>query len=179
MSFSTGLSGVAAANKDLQITGNNISNASTTGFKASRAEFGDAYTSSFIGYGQDKVGYGVNVVNVGQKFEQGNISQTNSALDMAIDGEGFFVTEYDNGSISYTRSGIFGIDKSGYIVSNQDANLRGYAVGENGEINTGILTDLRVDKGNQPPRGTHQVDAQVNVPAGAQVLAENGHYCHH
>ncbi|WP_287438252.1 flagellar basal body protein, partial [Reinekea sp.] len=51
MSFSSGLSGVAAANKDLAITGNNIANASTTGFKGSRAEFGDAYTSSFIGMG--------------------------------------------------------------------------------------------------------------------------------
>lgn len=174
MSFTTGLSGIAAANKDLQITGNNIANASTTGFKASRAEFGDAYTSSFIGYGQDKVGYGVKVVNVGQKFEQGNISQTNSALDMAIDGEGFFVTEYPNGNISYTRSGIFGINKEGYIVSNQDAKLQGYGVTAGGDINTGVLTDLRVDKANQPPRGTHQVDARVNVPAGAQVLAENG-----
>lgn len=174
MSFTTGLSGIAAANKDLQITGNNIANASTTGFKASRAEFGDAYTSSFIGYGQDKVGYGVKVVNVGQKFEQGNISQTNSALDMAIDGEGFFVTEYPNGSVSYTRSGIFGIDKQGYIVSNQDAKLQGYGVTAGGDINTGVLTDLRVDKANQPPRGTHQVDARVNVPAGAQVLAEDG-----
>lgn len=174
MSFTTGLSGIAAANKDLQITGNNIANASTTGFKASRAEFGDAYTSSFIGYGQDKIGYGVSVVNVGQKFEQGNISQTNSALDMAIDGEGFFVTEYPNGNITYTRSGIFGIDKEGFIVSNQDAKLQGYGVTAGGDINTGVLTDLRVDKANQPPRGTHQVDARVNVPAGAQVLAEDG-----
>ncbi|WP_108124497.1 flagellar hook-basal body complex protein [Saccharospirillum mangrovi] len=174
MSFTTGLSGIAAANKDLQITGNNIANASTTGFKASRAEFGDAYTSSFIGYGQDKIGYGVSVVNVGQKFEQGSISQTNSALDMAIDGEGFFVTEYPNGTVTYTRSGIFGIDKEGYIVSNQDAKLQGYGVIPGDKINTGVLTDLRVDKANQPPRGTHQVDARVNVPAGAQVLAENG-----
>jgi len=174
MSFITGLSGIAAANKDLQITGNNIANASTVGFKSSRAEFGDAYTSSFIGYGQDKIGYGVSVVNVGQKFEQSSTSQTNSALDMAIDGDGFFVTEYPNGNTTYTRSGIFGIDKEGFIVSNQDAKLQGYGVTAGGDINTGILTDLRVDKANQPPRGTHQVDARVNVPAGAKVLAEDG-----
>ncbi|HET8903940.1 MAG TPA: flagellar basal body protein, partial [Saccharospirillum sp.] len=48
MSFGTGLSGIAAANKDLQVTGNNIANASTTGFKTSRTEFGDAYTNSFL-----------------------------------------------------------------------------------------------------------------------------------
>ena len=84
MSFGSGLSGVAAANKDLKITGNNIANASTTGFKASRAEFGDAYTTSILGMGQDPIGSGVNVTNVGQKFEQGNISQITPSLILAL-----------------------------------------------------------------------------------------------
>lgn len=173
MSFGTGLSGVAAANKDLQVTGNNIANASTTGFKSSRTEFGDAYTNSFLGTGQNKAGAGVNVENIGQKFEQGNISQTSSALDLAIDGNGFFVTKYPNNTVTYTRSGIFGIDKNGYITSNQGARLQGFGVNQNGIVN-GILTDLEVDSGNQPPRGTHNVDSRVNVPAGAQVLQQNG-----
>ncbi|MCH8531708.1 MAG: flagellar hook-basal body complex protein [Saccharospirillum sp.] len=173
MSFGTGLSGVSAANKDLQVTGNNIANASTTGFKASRTEFGDAYTNSFLGTGQKKAGAGVNVENIGQKFEQGNISQTNSALDLAIDGNGFFVTKYPNNTVTYTRSGIFGIDRNGYITSNQGANLQGFGVNQNGIV-SGILQDLRVDTGNQPPRGTHNVDSRVNVPAGAQVLQQDG-----
>lgn len=173
MSFGSGLSGVAAANKDLKITGNNIANASTTGFKASRAEFGDAYTTSILGMGQDPIGSGVNVTNVGQKFEQGNISQTNSVLDLAIDGNGFFVTEYPNNTMTYTRSGIFGIDKNGYIVSNQGATLQGFGVNQNGIV-SGILTDLRVESGSQPPRGTHEIEAQVNVPAGASVLQAIG-----
>ncbi|MDX1341014.1 MAG: flagellar hook-basal body complex protein [Reinekea sp.] len=173
MSFGSGLSGVAAANKDLKITGNNIANASTTGFKASRAEFGDAYTTSILGMGQDPIGSGVNVTNVGQKFDQGNISQTNSVLDLAIDGNGFFVTEYPNNAVSYTRSGIFGIDKDGYIVSNQGATLQGFGVNQNGIV-SGILQDLRIDAGNQPPRGTHAIEAQVNVPAGASVLQSIG-----
>ncbi|MHA7879495.1 MAG: flagellar hook-basal body complex protein [Saccharospirillum sp.] len=173
MSFGTGLSGVAAANKDLQVTGNNIANASTTGFKASRTEFGDAYTNSFLGTGQNKAGAGVNVENIGQKFEQGNISQTSSALDLAIDGNGFFVTKYPNDNVTYTRSGIFGIDKNGYITSNQGARLQGFGVNQNGIV-SGILTDLKVDTGNQPPRGTHNVDSRVNVPAGAQVLQQDG-----
>lgn len=173
MSFTTGLSGIAAANTDLEVTGNNIANASTTGFKASRAEFGDAYTNSFLGSGQDTPGAGVNVTNIGQKFEQGSITQTSSVLDLAIDGNGFFVTEYPNGDITYTRSGIFGLDKDGYIVSNQGATLQGFGVDENGIV-TGVLTDLRVDASNQPPRGTHFIDAEVNVPAGATVLEEVG-----
>lgn len=173
MSFISGLSGIAAANTDLEVTGNNIANASTTGFKASRAEFGDAYTNSFLGSGTDKSGSGVNVTNIGQKFEQGSISQTTSVLDLAIDGNGFFVTEYGNGDVTYTRSGIFGIDKDGYVVSNQGANLQGFGVNQNGVV-TGVLTDLRVDATNQPPRGTHAVDAEINVPAGAMVLEEVG-----
>lgn len=173
MSFISGLSGIAAANTDLEVTGNNIANASTTGFKASRAEFGDAYTNSFLGSGQDAVGSGVNVTNIGQKFEQGSITQTSSVLDLAIDGNGFFVTEYPNGDVTYTRSGIFGIDTEGYVVSNQGANLQGFGVDDNGVI-SGVLTDLRVDSTNQPPRGTHGVDAQINVPAGATVLEEFG-----
>ncbi|WP_127555160.1 flagellar hook-basal body complex protein [Saccharospirillum alexandrii] len=173
MSFGTGLSGIAAANKDLQVTGNNIANASTTGFKSSRTEFGDAYTNSFLGYGQDKAGAGVRVSNIGQKFDQGNISQTNSALDLAVDGNGFFVMEYPNGSVTYTRSGIFGVDKQGFITGNTGAKLQGFGVDENGIVN-GVLTDLEVDTGNQPPRGTHDVDSRVNVPAGAQVLQQDG-----
>lgn len=173
MSFGTGLSGIAAANKDLQVTGNNIANASTTGFKTSRTEFGDAYTNSFLGYGQDKAGAGVRVSNIGQKFDQGNISQTNSALDLAVDGNGFFVMEYPNGSVTYTRSGIFGVDKQGFITGNTGARLQGFGVNENGIVN-GVLTDLEVDTGNQPPRGTHDVDSRVNVPAGAQVLQQDG-----
>lgn len=173
MSFSTGLSGLAAANKDLQVTGNNVANASTTGFKASRTEFGDAYTASILGSGRSNIGGGVNVANIGQKMTQGNIRQTGSVLDMAIDGSGFFVTKYDNGQTTYTRSGIFGINKEGYIVNNQNAKLQGFVASPTG-IMDGILRDMRVDTTSQPPRGTSRVEAGVNVPAGAPVLAQLG-----
>ncbi|WLD57048.1 flagellar hook-basal body complex protein [Salinispirillum sp. LH 10-3-1] len=173
MSFSTGLSGLAAANKDLKVTGNNIANASTTGFKASRTEFGDAYTSSMLGTGRNPVGGGVNIANIGQKMTQGNITQTGSVLDMAIDGSGFFVTQYPNGEVTYTRSGIFGVDKNGYITSNQNARLQGFGASASGIVD-GILQDLRIDTASQPPRGTNKVNAGVNVPAGAPILAQLG-----
>ncbi|MFY0664352.1 MAG: flagellar hook-basal body complex protein [Natronospirillum sp.] len=173
MSFSTGLSGLAAANKDLQVTGNNVANASTTGFKASRTEFGDAYTSSMLGTGRNPVGGGVNIANIGQKMTQGNITQTGSVLDMAIDGSGFFVTQYPNGEVTYTRSGIFGVDKNGYITSNQNARLQGFGASASGIVD-GILQDLRIDTASQPPRGTNKVNAGVNVPAGAPILAQLG-----
>ena len=64
MSFNTALSGMRAASSDLRITGNNIANASTTGFKSSRAEFGDVYASSLLGSGSNQVGAGVQLANV-------------------------------------------------------------------------------------------------------------------
>jgi len=173
MSFSAGLSGVSAANKDLKVTGNNVANASTVGFKTSRAEFGDAYTTTILGTGGDAIGSGVNVDAVAQKFTQGNISQTDSVFDLAIDGAGFFVLGYDNGAQTYSRAGMFGVDKDGFITNNQGGKLQGFGVDQNGIV-TGILQDLQVETGNQPPQGTQGVESQVNVSAGAQVLQQLG-----
>ncbi|TCS39918.1 flagellar hook-basal body complex protein [Reinekea marinisedimentorum] len=173
MSFSIGLSGVAAANTDLSVTGNNIANASTTGFKASTTEFGDAYTTSLLGSGSDIVGSGVTVTNIGQSFEQGTITASDSSLDLAIDGDGFFVLEYDNGTTTYSRSGGFGLDTEGYVVSVSGATLQGYGVDNNGVV-SGILTDLQVDADNIAPQRTTEVETQLNVPSYAEVLASEG-----
>lgn len=172
MGFTTGLSGVKAANTDLQVTGNNIANASTIGFKASRTEFGDAYTNSMLGMGRDPIGSGVRVNAVAQKFNQGNISNTDSALDLAVDGQGFFVLK-QSGDTMYSRAGMFSLDREGFVVSNTGARLQGY--GMNGpNLLRGILTDLRVETGTQAPRGTEEVTAAVNVPADADVKQQVG-----
>ncbi len=172
MGFTTGLSGVKAANTDLQVTGNNIANASTVGFKASRAEFGDAYTNSILGMGRDPVGSGVQVNAIAQKFNQGNISRTESALDLAVDGQGFFVLR-QGGDTVYSRSGMFSLDREGFVVSNTGARLQGYGM-DGPNLLRGILNDLRVETGTQPPRGTEEVTAMVNVPADAPVLQQLG-----
>ena len=91
MPFNTALSGLKAASTDLQVTGNNISNASTVGFKESRSEFADVYSANIFVSGDDQIGSGVRVGEVAQQFEQGTISFTSNSLDVAIDGEGFFV----------------------------------------------------------------------------------------
>ncbi len=173
MAFNTGLSGVNAANQDLKVTGNNIANASTTGFKLSRAEFGDAYTQSILGMGSTRPGAGVNVANIGQKFTQGNITQTGNALDLAIDGTGFFITEYEGSRTTFTRNGVFGVSDEGYLVNNQNARLQGFGITEQGTAD-GVQGDIRIEQGAQPPKATQRVDAGVNVPAGAEVLAEMG-----
>ncbi|MFC3679121.1 flagellar hook-basal body complex protein [Bacterioplanoides pacificum] len=172
MAFNIGLSGIRAASTDLEVRGNNIANASTTGFKHSRAEFSDVYTTTLLGTGVQPVGSGVTVDNVRQQFSQGNISGTQNSLDMAIDGNGFFVLN-DRGSVSYTRSGIFSLDKDGYVVANNGSRLQGYEANANGVVN-GVLGDIQIQVANQPPRLTSLVSAIVNLDAGESVLQEQG-----
>ena len=89
-------------------------------------------------------------------FKQGNIDSTNSVLDLAINGNGFFVTS-NNGAISYTRAGYFNTDKQDFIVDNNGYRLQGYAVGPNGQLQNGVVTDLKVERANRrrrPPRAS-------------------------
>jgi len=89
MGFNTSLSGIKAANSDLNVTANNIANVNTTGFKESRAEFADLFSTTGYGLSQNAVGAGVRVSNVAQQFSQGNVNPTGRNLDLAISGEGF------------------------------------------------------------------------------------------
>ena len=104
MSFQIALSGLNAASTDLQITSNNIANANTTGFKSSRGEFADVFSGDSVG-----IGNGVRLTEVRQEFTQGNVEITARQLDLAISGNGFFITS-DNGSLLYSRVGAFGLD---------------------------------------------------------------------
>lgn len=155
MSFNIGLSGIRAASSDLNITGNNIANASTVGFKSGRAEFGDVYAASILGTGSNAQGSGVVLNNVAQIFTQGNINYTENSLDLAINGNGFFVTS-NNGAVSYTRAGYFGTDREGYIVNNTGARLQGYGL-------EGNKIDLRVDTRAGTPNATTEVKSTLNL----------------
>ena len=172
MSFNTALSGMSAASSDLRITGNNIANASTVGFKASRAEFADVYASSLLGTGSNQVGAGVQLANVAQRFDQGTISFTNNSLDLAIDGNGFFVLS-DGGSRSYTRAGTFAVDNEGFITSNTGARVQGFTANDAGTL-SGILGDLQINTSNLPPLQTTLIEANVNLDARSSVLSELG-----
>ncbi|HPF59203.1 MAG TPA: flagellar hook basal-body protein [Candidatus Competibacteraceae bacterium] len=125
MSFYTGLTGLKAATTDLDTTSHNIANASTTGFKNSRAEFGDLVDSNAPMGG----GLGVKTQAVNQLFGQGGIittgNSTGSKLDLAITGNGFFQVKDPNteGAV-YTRAGSFYVDVDGYIVNNIGQRLQ-------------------------------------------------------
>ena len=138
MPFAVALSGLNAASSDLSVTANNIANANTTGFKASRAEFADVFA-----VGAQNIGNGVAMSSVTQEFSQGGVDFTDRGLDLAISGEGFF-TMNDRGVTSYTRAGSFGVDRDGFVVNSQQQRLQIFPVASNGTFNTGTLSDLRL-----------------------------------
>ncbi|MGK0500012.1 MAG: flagellar hook protein FlgE [Oceanicoccus sp.] len=141
------------------------------GFKKSRTEFGDVYANSLIGSGGNSSGSGVLVTNVAQQFDQGNISFTDNALDLAINGSGFFVLNEPSGAPSYTRAGYFGLDSEGFIVSNNGSLLQGLTADTNGNISGGNPTDLQVDTSNLPPQKTGTVELEFNLDSQQTVPA--------
>jgi flagellar hook protein FlgE len=163
MPFAVALSGLNAASSDLSVTANNIANANTTGFKASRAEFSDVFA-----VGAQNIGNGVAMSSVTQEFSQGGVDFTDRGLDLAISGEGFF-TVSDRGVVSYTRAGSFGVDRDGYVVNSQSQRLQIFPIANNGTFNTGTLSDLRLATADSPPQATTTTEFGINLPANASV----------
>ena len=161
MSFNIALSGIRAASQDLEVTGNNIANSSTNGFKESRTEFGDVYTASIGNSGTLAAGSGVRVQNIAQQFREGNISFTDNLLDLAISGTGFFVTS-TSGEQGFTRSGTFGVDEEGFVVNNSNGRLQGFGADANGNINS-LISDIEVSSANLQPQTTVQVNTEINL----------------
>lgn len=162
MSFQIGLSGMRAASKDLNVTGNNIANAGTVGFKRSRAEFADVYAATVLGTGKTQNGSGVMLADVSQLFQQGIINPTENPLDLAINGNGFFQVS-NNGAHSYTRAGFFELDREGYIVDNYKYNLQGYTVNAAGELESGKVGNLRIETNMADPKATSKINQTVNL----------------
>lgn len=169
MSFNTAVSGIRASGSSLEIIGNNISNAGTTGFKSSRGEFADVFASSVLGTAANAVGNGVTVAGVSQAFTQGNISFTNNVLDMAINGDGFFVLS-DNGSNVYSRAGNFQVDRSGFVVNQAGHRLQVFNTTTAG-VPTSGQTDLLIDTSQIQPSATTVVDIAANLDSRSVVPA--------
>ncbi|WP_447649194.1 flagellar hook protein FlgE [Pseudomonas abietaniphila] len=171
MSFNVGLSGLYAANKSLDVAGNNIANVATVGFKSSRAEFADQYAQSIRGTsGGANVGSGVRTAAVTQSFSQGSLmTGTGRDLDLAINGNGFFMVS-NNGEKLYTRAGNFHTDSSGNIIDRGGNNLQGYGVDAAGNVKTGILSNLRVDTSNMPPKATTEISIKSNLDSSKPVV---------
>lgn len=167
MPFSTAISGLRAAQTDLEVIGNNIANVNTTGFKESRAEFQDVYSVTNAGATSNSPGQGVNTARIAQQFTQGNISFTDKGLDLAISGEGFFILD-DNGARVYSRDGTFGVDRDGFVVNANKQNLNAYTADASGTI-TGALAPLQIATANSAPSATTQISLGANLDADASV----------
>jgi len=169
MSFITAVAGIKAASTSLEIIGNNISNAGTTGFKSSRGEFVDVFATSLLGSASNAVGKGVAVSGVSQAFTQGNISFTNNVLDMAINGGGFFVLN-DDGTNVYSRAGNFQVDRSGFVVNSDGNRLQVFNTTAAG-VPTSGLSDLQIDSSLIQPAPTSLVNISANLDSRSLVPA--------
>ena len=171
MAFNAALSGLQAASNALEVHGNNIANASTTGFKQSTAEFRDVYAVGSLGSSANAIGTGVALAAVTQQFTQGNILAADTNLDLAINGSGFFVVDV-NGARLYTRSGAFMVDKSGNISNSQRQHLIGFLTDSNGNI-TGAQGPLSIQNDSINPNKTAKVTAALNLDASATPPASS------
>jgi flagellar hook protein FlgE len=169
MPFQAALSGLNAASSDLKVTGNNIANAATVGFKQSRAEFADVFSVAYAGMDQTAIGSGVRLASVTQQFGQGAIDFTGNGLDLALSGQGFFVLNDPNGARSYSRDGTFRMDRDGYVVNNGGARVQAYPIAADGSgiINRGALADLRLSATEASPQASSRVDAEFNLSSNA------------
>ncbi|MGI9236082.1 MAG: flagellar hook-basal body complex protein, partial [Woeseiaceae bacterium] len=170
MPFAIALSGLNAASADLGVTANNVANVNTTGFKMSRAQFGEVFAVGTQSVSSSAAGSGVRLSAIAQQFTQGNIDFTDNALDLAIGGEGFFVIS-DNGARSYTRAGAFGVDNQGFVTNAEGSRLQAYPYAGSGLFNTGTPVDLQLTIGANPPAATTRAAFGINLPADAPVPA--------
>ncbi len=162
MSFNTALSGIKAAASDLGIIGNNISNSGTTGFKSSRAEFADIFTS---------IGQGVRLSTTAQQFSQGNVAFTSNPLDLAISGDGFFQLQGDGNTV-FSRSGNFKLDASGNVVNNSGFSLLARQADNNGNI-TGVVGPLQLSNAYINASPTASVNSGINFDARGEQTDNN------
>ena len=164
MAFTTALSGVNAAQSDLDVISNNIANSSTTGFKTGRAEFGDVYAQSLLGTTTPTPGQGVKVTGITQQFSQGDMEFTDNALDVAINGDGFFQVK-NAGVVEYTRAGAFKIDKDGFVSTVSGARVQGYQVDATTGKVTGTVGDIQTQAALLAPKATTTATLTGNLDA--------------
>lgn len=169
MSFYTSLSGLKAAQTDLGVTSNNVANVGTVGFKRSRAQFGDLVAAS-----RTTAGQGTRLKKIEQQFTQGGFESSAKELDLAIAGQGFFITRdgLTGGSTTFTRNGAFAIDNDRYLVDSNGGYVQVLPVDPDGNVTSGGLSSVRnlqLPLTSGTPRPTSLVELSIGFPANASV----------
>lgn len=194
----TGASGMIAQQTNVDTIGNNLANVNTTGFKAEQAEFKSLLyqtiqTKSTDSEGIEKplgiqVGLGVKNSAITTKFTQGALLETGGQYDFAIEGDGFFITRLEDGSVAYTRNGNFemAIGVDGYTLTNGDGNPildrylnpivvpRGYDLSDISIDGQGNLT-VPDENNNQKTIGVQVGMAIFNNPAGLNKIGNSNY----
>jgi flagellar hook protein FlgE len=141
MSFFTSLSGLKGAQTDLSVISNNLANVGSAGFKKSRAQFSDVFAGSPTQSSKTQAGQGARLNAVVQQFTQGTLEATDKTLDLAIAGEGFFVTRGDppRAAVTYTRNGAFQVNANRQVVDTIGSTLQLLPVDANGNVTSPTL----------------------------------------
>ena len=165
--FNIGLSGLKSTQTGLEVTSNNIANSGTAGYKNNTAEFAAVYNGSQRG--------GVKVANVKEDFVTGGeIVRTGNALDIAIDGQGFFAIS-ENGRTAYTQAGQFQLDNDLNVVNANGGKLQGFGVsqvdGGDPTIVPGVLTDLKIEASNIEAQASTNINFNGNLSSSSDVIA--------
>jgi flagellar hook protein FlgE len=161
-SLFTGISGLNANGLALSVVGDNIANANTVGFKASRANFGDIISQTLGGGSAMQVGRGAMIIDIQKMFTQGTLETTANPLDLAIEGDGFFIVQQENGPTYYTRAGQFRLDKDGYVVDANGYRLQAYQMDVSGNV-TGEIGNVYLAGLMSEPSATTEINTQVNL----------------
>ena len=153
MSLNIALSGIQAVNGQLNQISNNIANSGTFGFKSGRANFASAYMQ-----GKPQ---GVYIGSTTQSMDiGGNLLSTGRGLDAAIQGRGFFVSRGEDGSATYSRVGMFNVDKNGFLSDAFGRHVQGYGPG-----GTGNIGDISVPSGGIGAQASAKLGFTANLSA--------------
>jgi flagellar hook protein FlgE len=167
-SLYTGVSGLTAQGEALGVIGDNIANANTTGFKASRAEFQDIISKNLKGIlGGNQIGRGVKIGAVNPILTQGNVDATDKSTDLAISGDGYFVLRGGDGE-SFSRDGSFHFDREGYLVSNDGQRVQGFEANEKGQV-VNKLGDIKFPRALIPAKGTSEILLDLNLDSRVEA----------
>ncbi|MEI6473636.1 MAG: flagellar hook-basal body complex protein, partial [Holophagaceae bacterium] len=176
--FYSGLSGLSTNSNALNVIGNNLSNINTVGFKGSDMTFRDIFStagaSATQGNGNPiQFGLGVQMNSVNQNFSQSSFQSTGNALDMAIQGNGFFTLQTAAGTQVFSRAGNFTRNSDGYLVASDGANVMGWnrtvTNGVGSVVTTGAAVPIQVSAATAGAQATANVGLSVNLNASAAL----------
>ncbi len=178
MSFYTSLSGLQGAQTELAAISHNLANVGTNGFKRSQVEFGDVIASTATKSPNQLIGSGSYVKSIRQQFAQGGLQQSQSSLDLAISGEGFFVVKPNpnTSEVTFTRNGSFSVSADRLVVDSQGATVQVFPVDGSGTVVATSLQDtvsLRLPQTSGTPIATSEANISVNLSANAPIPAND------